>query len=274
MNDVREVQAQDPWWKARTTEYRALWRMSAAFARRDLQLRFVQTKLGWIWALAQPIALVASLTLVLGRVFGLADQGIQQFGLNLAAALPGWIWFQYTVSQGGPSLIANQTLVSKTAFPRAALPNAKALVGLADFVVGSAVVGAALTLFGAIHPYALLRLPIIATYTALAGLGWAYLIAALSVRSRDLLAALPVLMQALFFLSPIVLPSANFAASGWELLYWLNPAVAMADGFRWAWMGWDVWQPFHAISAASGILGFVAGGLALRWRSRRLNEFL
>jgi ABC-type polysaccharide/polyol phosphate export permease len=81
-------------------------------------------------------------------------------------------------------------------------------------------------------------------------------------------------MQALFFISPIVLPSANFALEGWGIFYWLNPAVAMADGFRWAWLGWDVWQPAHAISAASGILGFVFGLLALRWRSRRLNEFL
>jgi lipopolysaccharide transport system permease protein len=105
-------------------------------------------------------------------------------------------------------------------------------------------------------------------------LGWAYLGAALSVRRRDLLAVLPILLQVLFFISPVALPSANFEPKGFGILYWLNPAVAMADGFRWAWLGWDVLQPAHLLSAGSGILGFAVGLLTLRWRSKRLNEFM
>jgi lipopolysaccharide transport system permease protein len=172
------------------------------------------------------------------------------------------------------SLVANQALVSKAAFNRSALPNSKAIVGFADFLIGSAVVALGLIIMQEAQALALLRLPLVMAYTGLASLGWAYALASVSVRRRDFLAVLPVLMQALFFISPIVLPSANFAPEGWGIFYWLNPAVAMADGFRWAWLGWDVWQPAHAISAASGILGFVFGLLALRWRSRRLNEFL
>ena len=274
MSRVREVTAQDPWWKPQPGSAKNARRMALAFARRDLRLRYVQTQLGWLWAVAQPLIMITTLTLVLGRVFALPAEGLRQFGLNLAVALPGWIWFQFTVSQGAMSLVANQALVSKAAFNRSALPNSKAIVGFADFLVGSAVVALGLVLIQEAQALALLRLPLVIAYTALASLGWAYALASVSVRRRDFLAVLPVLMQALFFISPIALPSANFAPVGWGILYWLNPAVAMADGFRWAWLGWDVWQPAHAISAASGILGFVFGLLALRWRSRRLNEFL
>ena len=274
MSKHRNVSAHDPWWKLDSASLVEAWALTMAFGRRDLSLRYTQTRLGWLWAVVQPLALIAALTVVLGRVFGLPPEGLRQFGLNLAVALPGWIWFQFTVSQGASSIVANQALVSKAAFPRTALPNAKALVGLVDFGVGTAVVLVLLALLGEFQPLALLRLPLAMGYTTLAALGWAYLGAAWSVRRRDLLAVLPILLQVLFFISPVALPSASFEPKGWGILYWLNPAVAMADGFRWAWLGWDVLQPAHLLSAGSGILGFVVGLLSLRWRSRRLNEFM
>ena len=274
MSKLRSVSAHDAWWKINSASLSETWALTLAFGRRALRLRYAQTRLGWVWAVVQPLALITALTVVLGRVFGLPPEGLRQFGLNLAVALPGWIWFQFTVSQGASSLITNQSLVSKAAFPRTALPNAKALVGLADFGVGTLVVLVLLVVLGEAQPLALLRLPLAMGYTALAALGWAYLGAALSVRRRDLLAVLPILLQVLFFISPVALPSANFEPKGFGILYWLNPAVAMADGFRWAWLGWDVLQPAHLLSAGSGILGFAVGLLTLRWRSKRLNEFM
>lgn len=274
MSKLRSVSAHDAWWKMNSGSLSETWALTLAFGRRDLRLRYAQTRLGWVWAVVQPLALITALTVVLGRVFGLPPEGLRQFGLNLAVALPGWIWFQFTVSQGASSLLTNQSLVSKAAFPRAALPNAKALVGLADFGVGTLVVLVLLVVLGEAQPLALLRLPLAMGYTAVAALGWAYLGAALSVRRRDLLAVLPILLQVLFFISPVALPSANFEPKGFGILYWLNPAVAMADGFRWAWLGWDVLQPAHLLSAGSGILGFAVGLLTLRWRSKRLNEFM
>jgi lipopolysaccharide transport system permease protein len=274
MSKVRSVSAHDAWWKINSASLSETWALTLAFGRRDLRLRYAQTRLGWVWAVVQPLALITALTVVLGRVFGLPPEGLRQFGLNLAVALPGWIWFQFTVSQGASSLLTNQSLVSKAAFPRTALPNAKALVGMADFGVGTLVVLVLLVVLGEAQPLALLRLPLAMGYTAVAALGWAYLGAALSVRRRDLLAVLPILLQVLFFISPVALPSANFEPKGFGILYWLNPAVAMADGFRWAWLGWDVLQPAHLLSAGSGILGFAVGLLTLRWRSKRLNEFM
>lgn len=274
MSSTRNVQSSDPWWKLDRSSQLVGRQVAWAFARRDLQLRYVQTRLGWIWALVQPLALIVGLTLVLGRVFGLTDEALQQFGLNLATAMPGWVWFQYIISQGAPSLVHNQTVVVKSAFPRTALPNAKALSGLFDFLVASTVVGIGLILLGAASPWALLRLPLIAGFTAISGLGWAYFLAAVSVRRRDALGIIPVALQALFFISPVALPSANFDTNGWGILYWLNPAVAMADGYRWAWLDWSVWQPAHLISFASGGLSFVAGLFLLRYQSRRISEFL
>lgn len=274
MSKLRSVSAHDAWWKMNSGSLSETWALTLAFGRRDLRLRYAQTRLGWVWAVVQPLALITALTVVLGRVFGLPPEGLRQFGLNLAVALPGWIWFQFTVSQGASSLLTNQSLVSKAAFPRTALPNAKALVGLADFGVGTLVVLVLLVVLGEAQPFALLRLPLAMGYTAVAALGWAYLGAALSVRRRDLLAVLPILLQVMFFISPVALPSANFEPKGFGILYWLNPAVAMADGFRWAWLGWDVLQPAHLLSAGSGILGFAVGLLTLRWRSKRLNEFM
>lgn len=270
----REVHSNDPWWKVDRSSRQVGRRVAFAFARRDIQLRYVQTRLGWLWAFIQPVALIFGLTIVLGRVFGLNNEGLQQFGINLASALPGWVWFQYIVSQGAPSLVHNQSLVVKSAFPRSALPNAKAITGLVDFLVASIAVGIGFAVLGVATPWVVLRLPLVAGFTAISGLGWAYLIAAISVRRRDALGIIPVALQALFFISPVALPSANFDLNGWGVFYWLNPAVAMSDGFRWAWLDWPVWQSAHLISFASGSMAFVLGLYTLRYQSRRISEFL
>ncbi|MFZ9527705.1 MAG: hypothetical protein ACO27L_07220, partial [Schleiferiaceae bacterium] len=104
MSKLRSVSAHDAWWKINSASLSETWALTLAFGRRDLRLRYAQTRLGWVWAVVQPLALITALTVVLGRVFGLPPEGLRQFGLNLAVALPGWIWFQFTVSQGASSL--------------------------------------------------------------------------------------------------------------------------------------------------------------------------
>jgi len=45
MSDVREVHASDPWWTLDHDSARVGRRVAGAFARRDIQLRYVQTRL-------------------------------------------------------------------------------------------------------------------------------------------------------------------------------------------------------------------------------------
>ena len=84
------------------------------------------------------------------------------------------------------------------------------------------------------------------------GLGaWA---AALHVRYRDTGIVLPFVLQFGLYLSPVIFPS-DLVPDPWRLLYSLNPAVGMIEGFRWAsFPSQAVHLPALALSLASAFV--------------------
>ncbi|MFM1883824.1 MAG: hypothetical protein RL168_8 [Bacteroidota bacterium] len=273
---ITNVHAKDPIWRRSAAEIRRARSVAWAFARRDLQLRYAQTRMGWVWSIAQPL-LAASIVLI---VFAWIVQVEAPMGLTYAlyafAALPAWLMAQHILLQGAPSLVHNQHIVSKVFFPRTALPMSKAGVALVDFSVATLLfwlyrgVQTGLWLEGL---HWVLLFGIFALYSAL---GLAYWIAALSVRYRDGLALLPFLAQGLFLLTPVAYPTERFASAlgthAWVL--YLNPFVAVADGMRFAWLGIGHWQDLHQLSFGVGAGLFITGTWALKSVERTLIDDL
>jgi len=274
---VHTVHAKGSIWRLSTGRFREARRVAMAFARRDVNLRYVQTRLGWFWAVGQPVLAALLILLVFSYIVGVKAPNDLPYALYAFAALPGWLMAQGIIVQGGPSLIHNQHILRKIAFPREALIQSKALVSLMDFGVASvlfAILSIGIHGQSAAHFWAW---PLVLIYTILSTLGIAYWIAALSTKFRDLIAILPVLVQGLFLLSPIAYPSDRFAAalgeSAW-LLY-LNPMVAMAEGFRFAWLGPDfvlAGTDYLMLSAGMGFVLFLTGHIALRVVDRNLVD--
>ena len=274
---IHTVHAKGTLWQLSATRFRESRRVAMAFARRDVNLRYVQTRLGWFWAVGQPVLAATLILLVFSYIVGVeAPQGMP-YALYAFAALPGWLMVQGIIVQGGPSLIHNQHILRKIAFPREALIQSKAWVSLLDFGVAT-LLFAMLSL--GIHGQGVNHLwiwPVVLLYSLMSALGIAYWIAALSTQFRDLVAILPVLVQGLFLLSPIAYPSDRFASalgsSAWMLH--LNPMVAMAEGFRYAWLGPEFVLASSAnllLSMGVGITLFITGHIAIRIADRNLID--
>jgi lipopolysaccharide transport system permease protein len=60
-------------------------------------------------------------------------------------------------------------------------------------------------------------------------------LSALDVRYRDVGFAIPFVLQVWLFASPIAYSSSLVSSLGW--IYALNPVVAIAEGFRWGFLG-------------------------------------
>jgi lipopolysaccharide transport system permease protein len=58
----------------------------------------------------------------------------------------------------------------------------------------------------------------------------------LSVRYRDVMHALPFMIQVWLYATPVAYP-ATIVPERWRLLYSLNPMVGVVEGFRWALLG-------------------------------------
>ena len=202
------------------------------FVWRDLKVRYRQTLVGALWVILQPIALVAIFTLVLGRVQGLAPQGISYPLFALAGLVP-WTLLSSGLLSASRSIVDAASMVQKVYFPRLLLPVSAIGSYLLDFGIGMLLLSG-LVIYGGYLPTILWLwlIPLsalVSTTTLAAGL----LLSAANVRYRDVKYAVPFIIQLWFFATPVVY-SSDIVPDEWWLVYHLNPMAGAVEGFRWA----------------------------------------
>lgn len=199
--------------------------------RSDLKIRFLRSKLGTMWMIIHPLAQVLIFALILSEVLSAKLPGIDNkyaYALYLMAGTLGWTLFAETVSKSTTLFIDNANLMKKMAFPRICLPIILAgtmavqnvLLLLAIFLVF-----AALGHFPDAH---VLWLPALILLTLLLSISLGTLLGVFNVFVRDIGQVVPVVLQALFWFTPIVysldiLPPSTQA---WFRLNPLHPLIA------------------------------------------------
>jgi lipopolysaccharide transport system permease protein len=198
-------------------------------AGRDFKVKYKQSLLGPLWLFFQPLALLAAF-LVAFR--GLADVQLGTPYIPFAlVGLAAWAFFQASMTIGTASLIGNWTLVRYTPCPRLAFPVAGIIASIPSFVVtvAAALVAAAVT--GSLSPKVLL-LPFGFAWLFLLTAGVVAISASLTVRYRDMLSAMPFLLQVGLFLAPVGYPLAELDSTVRALLD-LNPLTGLMEAWRW-----------------------------------------
>ena len=92
----------------------------------------------------------------------------------------------------------------------------------------------------------------------------------ISVRYRDVMHALPFLIQIWLYASPVAYP-ASIVPERWRLLYSLNPMVGVIEGFRWALLGTG--QPDLRAMAISGVFVVLSLGLGVLYFRKMERSF-
>ncbi len=147
-----------------------------------------------------------------------------------------WAVFSGILSDASASLVSNANLIGKVYFPRLIVPSATVVVALVDFAVTFVLFLALMVWFRFLPDWRILMLPLFIALAVLASLGPALFITALNVKYRDFRYIIPFVLQIGAYLSPVGFSSA-VVPQGWRLLYSLNPAVGVIDGFRWCLLG-------------------------------------
>jgi len=215
--------------------WRDLWRYRELFivlAWRDVAVRYKQTIIGLAWVMLQPLASAAVFTIVFGKVAKLPSLEAVPYAVMVFAGLLPWQLISGSVSNAASSLTGNSGLISKVYFPRLIVPSSAVVVCLVDFAVGLLVMAGLMVWYQYMPDARVLLLPIFVLMAALAAIGPGLWIASLNVRYRDFRQVLPFLIQFGMYLSPVAYASA-VVPEQWKLLYHLNPAAAVIDGFRW-----------------------------------------
>ena len=210
---------------------RELWtyrEVAWSFGMRRIRTRYKQAVFGFLWALVQPLAFLA---LFVGFI-GADGEGKGSYAAGTFAALVAWQFVNSAVSGAGSSLIGEAGLIRKVYFPRECV----VLGGIGSFLPDLAFNLIALVLvaplFGAEVSWNWLYLLPIALVVVATSIAISIPLAALAVYYRDVLYALPFVVQLWLFGSPIAYTIDRVAHRWWWVYATLNPMVGPLVSFR------------------------------------------
>ena len=252
----------------------SLWRhrgLLASLALKEVQVRYRQALLGVAWALLQTLALMLVTTLVFHRMLAVSS-GQVPYPLFVFAALVPWTYFHTAVTGAVGSLVSNADLVRKIWFPRAALPLGHVLAVLLDLAVGLGLLLVLAVAYGHPPSAAWLAVPLLLLVLVTATAAVSLLFSAVKVYFRDVKHALPLLLQVVFFATPIVYPLSTVPAA-WRGAFALNPLTAVVEGLRAAVCEGRAPDPrLTATGAAVAVVLLVVSWLVFRRAERRFAD--
>lgn len=258
-------------------EIASRWDLLNLLIRRDLQARYRDSFLGFLWTVIRPLIQFLMYFIVLGQ-FLRAAEGIDNFAIYLFSGLTLYVFFNDMVFGATGSILQNGGLVKKIYLPREIFPLAS--IGGAGFMflvqLGVLIVAAAI--FRALPaPVMMLWFFPSVLLILIYGLAIGLLLSALNVYLRDIQYLTEVVLMLAMWGAPIVYSwamvqdvIARFSLPAWVLeIYAANPLTLAVLGFHRAFWGAGEAADYPA---NLGLRMVIAGaiGLVLLWISHRV----
>jgi ABC-2 type transport system permease protein len=184
---------------------RRFWHLTLTLARTDWKVRFFGSALGYLWSLLRPLMLFGILYFVFSEVVG-AGKGVEHFPIVLLAGMILYFFFGEVTAAAATSLVDREALVRKVGFPRMVVPLAVTVVGAFNLLLNLVVLAIFLVLNGVPVRWSWLLVPLPLALMGVLATGVGMLLAALYVRFRDIKPIWDVVLQALFYATPILYP--------------------------------------------------------------------
>jgi lipopolysaccharide transport system permease protein len=195
---------------------------------RDMKLRYKRSILGIGWSLLTPLAQLAVLYVTFDVLLPL---NVPNFLTFLFTGLLVWNWFYGALFQATSAVVDNRDLIKRPGFPIAVLPIVTVASHLIQFLLALPILFVFLLISGTRVTPALLALPGVIALQFVLIVSLAYLTATLYVTFRDVQHLLGLLLNMMFYLTPVFYNAAD-VPTRFQTLYRLNPLVHVLDAYR------------------------------------------
>ena len=184
---------------------RRFWNLARTLAATDWKVRFYGSALGYVWSLLRPLLLFGIVYFVFSYVVK-AGAGVAHYGVILLLAMVLYFFFSEVTGSGVTSMVDRESLLRKVGFPRAVVPLAVAVVAMMNLALNLVVLAIFVLASGVQPRWSWLALPIPFVLILVFATGVAMMLSALYVRYRDVRPIWEVVLQALFYATPILYP--------------------------------------------------------------------
>ncbi len=241
--------------------------------KKELKVRYKSSVLGYLWSLLNPLAMATVFYLAFRIILRVnLTTSRWPFSLVLVTGLFPWQWFANSIGRTTDIYVANASLIRKVSFRRELLPLAGVLNDLLHFAVSVPVIVVFHAFCGGVPSWHLLYgLPALVAAQLLLTFGLALIVSSLNVLFRDLTHLVTILLQMLFYLTPILYDMgavARFRPAAAALMK-CNPLAPLIESYRQLLLEGRFEAGLWALAMAYGAAALALGALIhgrLKWK--------
>ena len=238
---MREITQQQPSWKY-LNPFGILWRiwkgrdLLRQLVRRNIEVRYKGTMMGLVWMIVTPLVMLAVYTFVFGVVFkarwgaGFGDSKAA-FALIMFCGMAVFNIFSESVNGSVGIVAGNPNYVKKVVFPLELLPVSSVLSACFFGLVWIGILLLGVVIFFHKICFSAIFLPLILIPLVLLSFGIAWFVASLGVFVRDLSHAIGIILQVLYFMTPIFY-SVEMVPEKIRPILLLNPLTPIVQSAR------------------------------------------
>lgn len=183
------------------TEFYGSLNIQLQLVMQQLVLRYRRTTLGFLWTLINPLLMISIMAVVFST---LLKQDLTTFAVTLFAGMIPWNFLNSVATQSCTAFLNNEGLIKKVYLPKVIFPSSIVAALLIDSLLSFFVLFIVILALGGTFSWALLFLPFSFILLFFFALGLALILSIITVFFRDLRHVIVLMMQALFFVSPIL----------------------------------------------------------------------
>lgn len=190
-----------------------------ALALNDIKLRYKNSFLGFFWSFLEPLLILTVLLFVFSHVI---KSTIESYPLYLLLGLIIWYMFTRSTAMGLSSLTDNAHIIQKIYLRKEIFVLSSCLTGFIMMLIEFSAFGIFLVAFSFIPPATIFLFPLVLIELFILSIGISLLLSIANVYFRDIKFIWQVVLQAGFFLTPIIY-SLDMFPSEIRVILELNP---------------------------------------------------
>ena len=243
--------------------------------RRNIESRYKGTMIGLVWMVVTPFVMLAVYTFVFGVVLKVRwgtefGDSKAAFAIIMFCGMAVFNIFSESVNGSVSIVTGNPNYVKKVVFPLELLPVSSVLSACFFGLIWIGILLLGIVVF--LHKFCLAAvcLPLIFILLILISCGVAWFVASLGVYVRDLAHVIGIIMQVLYFMTPIFY-SVEMVPAKFRIFLILNPLTSLVQSTRKVLM-YDQWPNWHAMGIVF-LLSIVIFQLGYFWFMKTKRGF-
>lgn len=202
--------------------------------KRDFKSRYMNSVLGSVWSILQPLAIILVYTLIFSQIMGArlpGEDNTLAYSIYLCAGLLPWQYFNETLVRLQGVFIDQGSLLKKVNFPRTSLPIFIVISVTINFLIISALYLVFLLIIGRFPGWEIFNVIPLLIIQQMFALGLGLIVGSLNVFFRDVGHFLGIVLQFWSWLTPIVY-ARSIVPDDIQWFFKWNLMVPIIEGFH------------------------------------------